>query len=94
MANKTTQYSYCNIIPIPEAGNLNEVDNYIGIALFTDALKVTKKMILNRIQPFINPLLRNNQNRFSPWRSTTTYILAIIDRRDKISQYEGNNHFC
>ena len=64
-------------MPIPKTGNLNEVDNYRGIALSTVALKVTNKMILNRIQPFINPLLRNNQNGFSPGRSTTTHILAL-----------------
>ena len=34
-------------------------------------------MILNRIQPFINPLLRNNKNGFRPGRSTTTHILAL-----------------
>ena len=34
-------------------------------------------MILNRIQPFINPLLRNNQNGFRPGRSTTTHIHAL-----------------
>ena len=61
---------------IPKAGNLNEVDNYRGIALSTVALKVTNKMILNIIQPFINPLLRNNQNLFRPGRSKTTHILA------------------
>ena len=34
-------------------------------------------MILNKIQPFINPLLRNNQNGFRPGRSTTTHIIAL-----------------
>ena len=60
-------------MPIPKAGNLNEVDNYRGIDLYTVALKVTNKMILNRIQPFINPLLRNNQND-----------LGLVDRHQLI----------
>ena len=54
------------VIPIPKAVNLNKVDNYGGNALSIVALKVTNKMILNRIQPFINPLLRNDQNGFRP----------------------------
>ena len=62
---------------IPKAGNLNEVDKYRYIALYTVALKVTSKMILNRIQPFTNSLIRNNQNGFRPGRSTTTHILAL-----------------
>ena len=64
-------------MPIPKAGNLNEVDNYRGIVLSTVALKVNNKMILNRIQPFIIPLFRNNRNGFRPGRSTTTHIIAL-----------------
>ena len=64
-------------MPIPKAGNLNEVDNYRGNAQYTFSLKVTNKMILNRIQLFINHLLRNNQKGFRPGRSTTTHMLAL-----------------
>ena len=35
------------------------------------------KMILNRIQPYINPILRPNQNGFRPGRSTISHILAL-----------------
>ena len=75
-------------MPIPKAGNLNEVDTYRGIALSTVALKVTNKMILNIIHPFINPLLRNNQNAFRPGRSTTTHILAL---RRLIEEIQSHN---
>ena len=34
-------------------------------------------MILNRIQPVLDPLLRPNQNGFRPGRSTTSHILAL-----------------
>ena len=34
-------------------------------------------MILNRLQPKIDPLLRKNQNGFRPGRSTTTHVLAL-----------------
>ena len=34
-------------------------------------------MILNRIQPTVDKLLRNNQNRFRPGRGTIAHILAI-----------------
>ena len=47
---------------------------YIGISLSTIAQKITNKLILNRIQPFINPILRNSQNSFMPGRTTTTHI--------------------
>ena len=64
-------------MPIPKSGNLNKVDNYRGIAISVIALKITNKMILNRIQPIIDPLLRHNQNGFRPRRSTTTHILVL-----------------
>ena len=41
------------------------------------AAKITNKMILNRIQPAIDPRLRPNQNGFRPGRSTTAQILAL-----------------
>ena len=34
-------------------------------------------MILNRIQPYLEPLLRPNQNGFKPLRSTNSHILAL-----------------
>ena len=34
-------------------------------------------MILNRVQPEIDPKLRNNQNGFRPGRSTTAHLLAL-----------------
>ena len=34
-------------------------------------------MILNRIQPYIDPILRPNQNGFRSGRSTTSHILAL-----------------
>ena len=74
---KPMQWSTCQIMPIPKSGNLNKVDNYRVIAISVIALKITNKMILNRIQPIIDPLLRHNQNGFRPRRSTTTYILAL-----------------
>ena len=71
------QWLKCNIMPFPKSGNLEEVGNYRGIALSTIASKITNKMILNRIQPHIDPILRPNQNGFRSGRSTISHILAL-----------------
>ena len=71
------QWSTFHIIPISKSGNLNEVDNYRGIALSAISLKMTNKMILIRIQPIISSTLRNNQNGFRPGKSTMTHILSL-----------------
>ena len=41
------------------------------------AAKIYNKLILNRLVPFIEPLLRNNQNGFRRGRSTLSQILCL-----------------
>lgn len=76
-SDKPAQWSTNYIKPLPKAGDLSDVGNYRGIALSAIAAKITNKMILNRIQPVLDPLLRPNQNGFRPGRSTTAHILAL-----------------
>ena len=41
------------------------------------AAKLYNKMILNRLVPFVEPLLRKNQNGFRRGRSTLSQILCL-----------------
>ena len=86
--DKPRQWSMMDIIPIPKSGNLGLTTNYRGISLSAIAAKIINKMILNRIQPVIDPLLRPNQNGFRPRRSTTAHILAL---RRIIEEVKKNN---
>ena len=63
-------------VPIPKSNNLSQVSNYRGISL-SQMLKVVNRMILNRIQPIVYPMLRTKQNGFRPGRSTTAQILTL-----------------
>jgi len=63
------------IIPIPKKGDLGQPSNYRGISLTSTAAKIFNKMILLRIRPEIEKVLRKNQNGFRPGRNTTTQIL-------------------
>ena len=71
------QWKRLNIVPVPKKGDLSKPINYRGIALTSIVTKTLNRMILNRIQPYIEPILRNNQNGFRPGRSTTSHILAL-----------------
>ena len=51
--------------------------NYRGIALSPMISKLCNRMILNRIRPKIDPLLRANQNGFRSGRTTLGQILAL-----------------
>ena len=74
---KPKQWSEIDLIPVPKAGDLSDTSNYRGILLAAIAAKLINKMILNRIQPEIDPKLRSNQNGFRPGRSITAHLLAL-----------------
>lgn len=75
--DKPEIWSASGIIPIPKTGDLSDPANYRGISLTPIAAKVYNTLILNRIQPHIDPLLRPNQNGFRKGRGTTSQILTI-----------------
>ena len=75
--DKPEVWSSSGIIPTPKTGDLSVPTNYRGISLTPIAAKVYNKLILNRVQPHINPLLRGNQNGFRKGRGTISQILAI-----------------
>ena len=64
-------------IPVPKKGDLTLVTNYRGISLLPIAAKIYNKLLLNRLLPKVDPLLRNNQNGFRAGRSTLSQILAL-----------------
>ena len=70
-------WKHSNIVPVPKKGDLTKADNYRGISLTSIVSKTMNRMILNRIKPSIEQLLRDNQNGFRPGRSTTSHILAL-----------------
>ena len=74
---KPEQWSESILKPLPKSGDLSLTDNYRGIALSPIAAKLANRLILNRIRPSIDPLLRPHQNGFRPGRSTVSHILAL-----------------
>lgn len=74
---KPSQWSTSGIIPIAKKGDLSKPTNYRGISLMSIAAKLYNRLLLNRIRPHVDPLLRWNQNGFRQGRSTTSQILAL-----------------
>ena len=72
-----TSWRKSQIIPAPKKGDLSLATFYRGISLLPIAAKIYNKLILNRLLPFVDPLLRNNQNGFRAGRSTLSQILAL-----------------
>ena len=65
------------LVPLPKKENLGYADQYRGISLSVIAAKIYNKMLLFRIRPNIEPILRNNQNGFRRKRSTVGQILTL-----------------
>ena len=74
---KPELWSINNIKPLPKKGDLGVTKNYRGISLSALITKILNRMILNRIRPKIDQLLRFNQNGFREGRTTTGQILAL-----------------
>ncbi len=75
--DKPEFWSTSGIVPVPKKGDLSNPTNYRGISLTPIAAKIYNKMILNRIRPYIDPMLRPNQNGFRKGRGTISQILTI-----------------
>ena len=65
------------ILPFPKKGDLGVASNYRGINLTSIAAKIYNSMLLNRIRPYIDPILRRNQNGFRQNRLTSGQILTV-----------------
>jgi hypothetical protein len=65
------------LLAFPKKGDLSVTKNYRGITLTAIAAKIYNLMLLNRLRPEIDPLLRKTQNGFRTNRATTGQILTI-----------------
>ena len=65
------------IVPVPKSGDLTKPDNYRGISLISLVMKLYNRMIMNRLRPALDPLLRITQNGFRQKRTTVGQIVAL-----------------
>ena len=77
LGNRPLKWGISDIVPIPKKGDLTIPENYRGISLTQTAAKVYNRLLLNRIRPELEKILRPNKNGFRPLRSTSSQILAL-----------------
>ena len=66
------------LVPLQKKGDLGYTKNYHVISLTVIASKVFNKMLLQRIRPYLEPILLMNQNGFWPKRFTPAQILTDL----------------
>ena len=69
-----SQWKSSILVPVPKKGNLQLMTNYRGISLMSILAKVYNTVLLNRIRPTIDKLLRPNQAGFRQGRSCAQQI--------------------
>ena len=77
-------WNISNIIPIPKSRNLTITDNYQGISLTSIMAKTYNRMLLNRIRPILDHLLRN----------ITTWIQTEKNNNLADSSHKKNTRRC
>ena len=79
-------------IPIPKKGNAKECSNYRTIALISHASKVMLKILLARLQQYMNRELPDDQAGFRKGRGTRDQIANIHCK--KAREFQKNIYFC
>ena len=64
------------ILPFPNKADLGKTSNYRGMTLTSISAKIYNALLLNRIQPEMEKILRRNQNGFRKGCSTIGQILT------------------
>ena len=82
------EWGMAGIVPIPKKGDLTICSNYRGISLSQIAAKVYNRLILNRIRPVVDKLIRPTQNGFRPARSTSSHLLALRRLLEEIRNHK------
>ena len=86
--NRPPEWGLSGIVPVPKKGDLTIPDNYRGISLSQTAAKVYNRLLLNRIRPEVEKILRPNQSGFRPLRSTASQILALRRLIEEIRNHQ------
>ena len=81
-------------IPIPKKGNAKECSYYLTIALISHASKVMLKILLARVQQYMNYELPDVQVGFRKDRGTRDQIANIHWIIAKAREFQKNIYFC
>ena len=90
----TTELEKASFIPVPKKGNAKECSYYLTIALISHASKVMLKILLARVQQYMNYELPDVQVGFRKDRGTRDQIANIHWIIGKAREFQKNIYFC
>ena len=80
--------------PIPKKGNAKECSNYHTIALISHTSKVMLRILLARLQQYVNQKIPDVQSGFRKGRGTRHQIANIYWIIEKARKLKKHIHFC
>ena len=82
------------IVRVPKKGDLSECGNWRGITLSPLGMKVFSKVILNRIEPVIDGILRKEQAGFRKGRGCDDQIFILRHIAQQCNELKSPIVFC
>ena len=83
-----TPWTHSLIITLPKKGNLHLCQNYRTISLISHLSKVLLKILLNRLKPQAEEIIKEEQAGFRAGRSTTEQIFILRILCEKYLQHQ------
>ena len=85
------EWRHSKLIPIyKNKGDIQECGNYRGIKLMSHSLKISERVIENRLRGTVT--MSDQQFGFMPGRSTTDAIFALMQLMEKCREVQRNLH--
>ena len=81
-------------IPNPKKGNAKECSNYCTIALISPASKVMLRILLARLQQYVNQKIPDLQAGFRKGRGTRHQIANMHWTIERAREFQKNIYFC
>ena len=83
------QWKESIIVPIYKKGEKTNCTNYRGISLLLTSYKILSNIILGRLTPYVDEIIRDHQCGFKCNRSTIGQIFCIRQILEKNWEYDG-----
>jgi len=81
-------------LPIPKKGDLSQLSNWRPICLVNAIVKLFNRIIMNRIQPAVERMLRDSQFGFRPNRSTMGAQMTLAEILAKARRAQNGACLC
>ena len=86
------QWKESIVVPIYKKGEKINCSNYRGISLLLTSYKILSNIILGRLTPYVEEIIRDHQCGFRHNRSTIDQIFCIRQILEKKWEYDGTVH--